>query len=209
MELQIYLQDFLLLALAHFLALISPGVDFFIIINSTLKNGKRFGIMTAFGISIANLAYILLALFGITIIKENIYIFNSLKILGSLYLFYISYHLIQSKKRNLFNKHIKYENGNKLFNSFIKGFISAILNPKNFIFYFTMFSITIEKSTPFSIQIIYALWMFFAVLIWDIFIVYVISLEKIKEVFNRYINLIEKISALFLTFIACMIIYKL
>ncbi|MDY0052346.1 MAG: LysE family translocator, partial [Aliarcobacter sp.] len=207
--LQIYLQDFLLLAFAHFLALISPGVDFFIIINSTLKNGKRFGIMTAFGISIANLAYILLALFGITIIKENIYIFNSLKILGSLYLFYISYHLIQSKKRNLFNKHIKYENGNKLFNSFIKGFISAILNPKNFIFYFTMFSITIEKSTPFSIQIIYALWMFFAVLIWDIFIVYVISLEKIKKVFNRYINLIEKISALFLTFIACMIIYKL
>ena len=209
MGLQIYLQDFLLLALAHFLALISPGVDFFIIINSTLKNGKRFGIMTAFGISIANLAYILLALFGITIIKENIYIFNSLKILGSLYLFYISYHLIQSKKRNLFNTHIKYENGNKLFNSFIKGFISAILNPKNFIFYFTMFSITIEKSTPFSIQIIYALWMFFAVLIWDIFIVYVISLEKIKKVFNRYINLIEKISALFLTFIACMIIYKL
>ena len=209
MELQIYLQDFLLLALAHFLALISPGVDFFIIINSTLKNGKRFGIMTAFGISIANLAYILLALFGITIIKENIYIFNSLKILGSLYLFYISYHLIQSKKRNLFNKHIKYENANRLFNSFIKGFISAILNPKNFIFYFTMFSITIEKSTPFSIQIIYTLWMFFAVLIWDIFIVYVISLEKIKKVFNRYINLIEKISALFLTFIACMIIYKL
>ena len=98
MELQIYLQDFLLLALAHFLALISPGVDFFIIINSTLKNGKRFGIMTAFGISIANLTYILLALFGITIIKENIYIFNSLKFLGSLYLFYISYHLIQSKK---------------------------------------------------------------------------------------------------------------
>jgi threonine/homoserine/homoserine lactone efflux protein len=209
MELQIYLQDFLLLAFAHFLALISPGVDFFIIINSTLKNGKIFGIMTAFGISIANLAYILLALFGITIIKENIYIFNSLKVLGSLYLFFISYYLIQSKKRDLFNKHIKYENGNKLFNSFIKGFISAILNPKNFIFYFTMFSITIEKSTPFSIQIIYALWMFFAVLIWDIFIVYVINLEKIKKVFNSYINLIEKISALFLSFVACMIIYKL
>ena len=209
MELQIYLQDFLLLAVAHFLALISPGVDFFIIVNSTLRDGKRFGVITVFGISIANLVYIFLALFGITVIKENIYIFNSLKILGSLYLFFISYYLIQSKKRDLFNKHIKYENGNKSFDSFIKGFISAILNPKNFIFYFTMFSITIEKSTPFSIQIIYALWMFFAVLIWDIFIVYVISLEKIKEVFNRYINLIEKISALFLTFIACMIIYKL
>ncbi|WP_368029599.1 LysE family translocator [Arcobacter sp. s6] len=209
MELQIYLQDFLILVFAHFMALISPGVDFFIIINSTLKYGRKAGFMSAFGISIANLIYILLALFGITIIKENIYVFNSLKILGSLYLFFISYYLIQSKKRDLFNKHIKYENANNLFDSFIKGFISAVLNPKNFIFYFTMFSITIEKSTPFSIQIIYALWMFFAVLIWDIFIVYIISLEKIKKVFNKYIDLIEKISALFLSFIACIIIYKL
>jgi threonine/homoserine/homoserine lactone efflux protein len=209
MELELYLQDFLLLAFAHFLALISPGIDFFIIINSSLKYGKKFGISTAFGIAIANLIYILLALFGITIIKENIYIFNSLKILGSLYLFYISYHLIQSKERNLFNKQTNYSAHNKLFDSFIKGFISAILNPKNFIFYFTMFSITIEKATPFSIQIIYALWMFFAVLIWDIFIVYLISLESIKKVFNNYINIIEKISALFLSFVAFSIIFKL
>ena len=143
MELELYLQDFLLLAFAHFLALISPGVDFFIIINSSLKYGKKFGIITAFGIAIANLIYILLALYGITIIKENIYIFNTLKILGSLYLFYISYHLIQSKKRNLFSKQIKHSNDNKSLECFIKGFISAILNPKNFIFYFTMFSITI------------------------------------------------------------------
>jgi threonine/homoserine/homoserine lactone efflux protein len=117
--------------------------------------------------------------------------------------------LIQSKKRNLFNKQIKYSKDNKLFDSFIKGFISAILNPKNFIFYFTMFSITIEKATPFSIQIIYALWMFFAVLIWDIFIVYLISLENIKNVFNNYINIIEKVSALFLSFVALSIIFKL
>ena len=209
MELELYLQDFLLLAFAHFLALISPGVDFFIIINSSLKYGKKFGIITAFGIAIANLIYILLALYGITIIKENIYIFNTLKILGSLYLFYISYHLIQSKKRNLFSKQIKHSNDNKSLECFIKGFISAILNPKNFIFYFTMFSITIEKTTPFSIQIIYALWMFFAVLIWDIFIVYLISLKKIKNVFNNYINIIEKVSALFLSFVAFSIIFKL
>ena len=81
MEIEIYLQSFLILALAHFLALISPGVDFFIIINTTIKNGEKTGIIVAFGIAIANLVYIVLALFGIIIIKENLFIFNSLKIL--------------------------------------------------------------------------------------------------------------------------------
>lgn len=209
MELQIFLQNFFLLAFAHFLALISPGVDFFIIINSTLKYNKKAGITTAFGIALANLVYILLALFGITILKENIFIFNSLKILGSIYLIFISYHLIKSKKRDLFKDSIKNRNTETLFNSFFKGFISAILNPKNFIFYFTMFSISAEEFTPFFIQVIYASWMFLAVLIWDIFIVYIISMKKITIFFNKYMNLIEKVSALFLTFIALMIIYKI
>lgn len=209
MELQIFLQNFFLLAFAHFLALISPGVDFFIIINSTLKYNKKAGITTAFGIALANLVYILLALFGITILKKNIFIFNSLKILGSIYLIFISYHLINSKKRDLFKDSIKNRNTETLFNSFFKGFISAILNPKNFIFYFTMFSISAEEFTPFFIQVIYASWMFLAVLIWDIFIVYIISMKKITIFFNKYMNFIEKVSALFLTFIALMIIYKI
>ena len=102
MEIEIYLQSFLILAFAHFLALISPGVDFFIIINSTIKNGKKAGMITAFGIAVANLVYILLTLFGIMIIKENLFIFNSLKLLGCFYLLYISYHLFKSKKKDLF-----------------------------------------------------------------------------------------------------------
>lgn len=209
MEIEIYLQSFLILAFAHFLALISPGVDFFIIINSTIKNGKKAGMITAFGIAVANLVYILLTLFGIMIIKENLFIFNSLKILGCFYLLYISYHLFKSKKKDLFENISKKEKTTSLLSSFFKGFLSAILNPKNFIFYFTMFSITTHNNTPFFIQTIYGIWMFFAVLIWDIFIVYILSLEKIKQFFNRYIYLIEKISAVFLSFVAFLIIYKI
>ena len=209
MEIEIYLQSFLILAFAHFLALISPGVDFFIIINSTIKNGKKAGMITAFGIAVANLVYILLTLFGIMIIKENLFIFNSLKILGCFYLLYISYHLFKSKKKDLFENISKKEKTVSLSPNFFKGFLSAILNPKNFIFYFTMFSITTHNNTPFFIQTIYGIWMFFAVLIWDIFIVYILSLEKIKQFFNRYIYLIEKISAVFISFVALTIIYKI
>ena len=169
---EIYLSDFLTLALAHFLALLSPGVDFFIILTNSSKYGRISGIITSAGIAFANLVYILLALFGITLIKDNELIFTSLKILGSFYLIYIGFLLLSSKKRKLFNKKIEIQKTKKyIFKYFSIGFLSAILNPKNSIFYFTMFSISIKDNTPSYIQSFYASWMFLAVLFWDIFFV--------------------------------------
>jgi len=208
MEYEIYLYDFLALAFAHFIALLSPGVDFFIIISNSSKYGKIAGIFTSAGIATANLIYILLALFGITLIKNNELIFISIKIIGALYLFYIAYLLILAPRRDLFQKNDKvYINHKKeLLGHFMQGFLSAILNPKNSIFYFTMFSISIQTHTPIEIQSFYALWMFLAVLLWDIFIVYLVNHEKAKVFIQEYSNFIEKISGLVLFIIATLII---
>lgn len=207
---EIYLEDFITLALAHFLALLSPGVDFFIILSNSSKYGKLSGIITSLGIAFANLFYILLALFGITIIKDNELIFTSIKILGSLYLFSIGYLLLSAKKRELFSKKIeKQENKKDLLKYFSIGFLSAILNPKNSIFYFTMFSISIQNDTPFFMQSFYAIWMFLAVLFWDIFIVYLVSNKKSRLFMNKYSNLIEKISGVILLIIASIIMFNI
>ncbi len=101
---EIYLSSFLALALAHFVALLSPGVDFFIILTNSSKYGKLSGIITSVGIALANLVYILLALFGISLIKDNETVFITIKILGSLYLLYIGYLLLTSKKENFLVK---------------------------------------------------------------------------------------------------------
>jgi len=207
MEYQIYLYDFITLALAHFVALLSPGADFFIIIGNTSKYGKKAGFATVFGISIANLVYILLALFGITLIKDNELIFTSIKFIGSFYLIYIGILLLKAPKRELFHKYeIKKSKKRDFVKYFLQGFLSAILNPKNSIFYFTMFSISIQAHTAFAIQSFYAIWMFFAVLAWDIFIVYLVNQKNTKLYMEKYSNLIEKISGLILFLIAALII---
>ena len=209
MQFELYLQDFILLASAHFLALISPGVDFFIIISTTTKYGKVSATLTAFGIAIGNLFYIVLAFLGIIFIQDNIYLFNFFKLLGSFYLLYISYFLIKSQNRKLFKiDNIKNLKPNFL-KDFFRGFLSAILNPKNSIFYFTIFSITIKEITPFFIQIFYIFWLFSIVLLWDLFIIYLLGKKKIKAFLNKNISFIEKICAMFLSFISFYIIYSL
>lgn len=206
---EIYLISFLSLALAHFVALLSPGVDFFLILTNSSKHGRTSGVITSIGIAFANLVYILLALFGITLIKDNEFIFSSMKILGSLYLLYIGYLLLSAKKRKLFDEKIEKEKNRKdIFKYFSMGFLSAILNPKNSIFYFTMFSISIQNHTPFFIQSFYALWMFLAVLFWDIFIVYLVSNSKSRKFMERYSNHIEKGSGIVLLIIGFSIIYN-
>jgi threonine/homoserine/homoserine lactone efflux protein len=179
---EIYLISFLSLALAHFVALLSPGVDFFLILTNSSKHGRASGIITSTGIAFANLVYILLALFGITLIKDNQTLFLTIKILGSFYLLYIGFLLLKSKKRELFSKKIEKKDEKKdVIKYFLMGFLSAILNPKNSIFYFTMFSISIQNHTPFYVQSFFALWMFLAVLLWDIFVVYLVTNVKSKN----------------------------
>lgn len=208
MELSIYFNDFFTLAFVHFIALISPGADFFILVTTTTKYGKLAGILTAFGISIANFIYILFALYGIDFIKNNELFFISIKILGSIYLFYISYSLLLASKRDLFQKNdircVTYKK--ELSRYFMQGFLSAALNPKNSIFYFTMFSITVQKNTPIEIQSIYAIWMFLAVLFWDSFIVYLVKHEKARYFMEKYSNYFEKISGGILFIIASTIL---
>jgi len=206
---EIYLISFLSLALAHFVALLSPGVDFFLILTNSSKYGRSSGIITSIGIAFANLAYILLALFGITLIKDNQILFFTIKILGSLYLLYIGYLLLSAKKRKLFDERIEKEKNKKdIFKYFSMGFLSAILNPKNSIFYFTMFSISIQNHTPFVVQSFYALWMFLAVLFWDIFIVYLVSNSKSLKFMEKNSNYIEKASGVVLLIISLSIIYN-
>ncbi len=206
---EIYLISFLSLALAHFVALLSPGVDFFLILTNSSKHGRASGIITSTGIAFANLVYILLALFGITLIKDNQTLFLTIKILGSFYLLYIGFLLLKSKKRELFSKKIEKKDEKKdVVKYFLMGFLSAILNPKNSIFYFTMFSISIQNHTLFYVQSFFALWMFLAVLLWDIFVVYLVTNVKSKNFLEKYSNKIEKISGFILLFLALSIIFN-
>lgn len=204
-----YFEDFFTLALAHFIALLSPGVDFFIIAGNSSRYGKFIGILTACGIAVANLVYILFALFSINFVKENEALFVGIKLIGALYILYIAYELILAPKRKLFEKSADKEHKKFYLIYFLQGFLSAILNPKNSIFYFTMFSIVLNKNTPFGVELFYALWMFFAVLFWDIFIVYLVNHKKAQSFMERYSNVVEKISGVILAFISILILSNL
>lgn len=187
--------EFLLIASAHFLALLSPGPDFFLLMQAALRLPLRYGLAISGGIATANGLYLLLAVAGIEVVKEFESLMLSLKYAGAAYLLFIGIMLLRSPKQTLENS-----TGNGLLRThhlgrqFMLGFGSAILNPKNAIFYLSLFTVMVSETTGFATRCLYALWMVSIVFFWDCGVVLLIGRPAIRARLGNTIFYIEKLS---------------
>jgi threonine/homoserine/homoserine lactone efflux protein len=83
------------------------------------------------------------------------------------------------------------------------GFVSAILNPKNGIFYLSLFTVLVSVETEFARRCLYALWMTTVVFLWDAALVFILGSRRIGDRLKSSIFWLEKFSGLMLTFFGC------
>ena len=201
--------EFIILATTHFLALLSPGPDFFLIMQASIRMKLRYAVSICGGISFANGVYLLCAILGIETIKSNQTIMQLLQYGGALYLIFLGVMLLKIKK----NQEIELPKS-KLFlhvesipRQFFIGFLSGILNPKNMLFYFSIFTVLVSEQTLFSTKVLYALWMVAIVFSWDCLVAMLFGKNSLKKYFERSIYYIEKITGLALVLFGSSLIF--
>jgi threonine efflux protein len=201
--------EFLLIASAHFMALLSPGPDFFLILQTALRMPLRYAFAVCVGITTANGAYLIVAVTGLEAVKEMTTLMLILKYLGGAYLLYIGIMLLRAPLRSLENKseknvlHVK-----SMRRQFAMGFMSAILNPKNAIFYLSLFTVMVSSDTTLVVRALYGLWMTAMVLIWDLGIAGLLGNRQIKKWLGRWIFGIEKISGAMLALFGVLLTFQ-
>jgi len=205
-----YLLEFGTLAIAHFLALISPGPDFFLIVGTTVREGRSRTMGVCVGIAAANGLYILFALTGFAILKSNPIVFETVKVIGALYLLYLGTMLLKASQRTLGADSTGQGDGPaKPWDRLLRmGFLSAVFNPKNAIFYFSLFAVIVDKNTPQAIQAVYGVWMVCAVLCWDLLIAWTIGSERVQRYLNCYTHWIEKGSGGILIIVGGVLLFR-
>ena len=125
------------------LGAMSPGPSMALVINNAVLKNRYHGILTAIGHGLGITVYAIFAVVGIgLIIKTNIFVFNSLKILSIIFLFYLGLKSIANKNQMSF----KQENLTTEVFSFFQGFIIAMLNPKIFIWFIAIYSQFMSKN---------------------------------------------------------------
>ena len=201
-----YINEFLIIAMAHFLALLSPGADFVYLVNTSLNNTKKVATGAAFGIAFSNGFYIILCLLGYaTVFSNSTFMMSVIKIIGGAYLLYLGIIIIRSKVIDI---NTQIQDRSTFIKELINGFWLSFLNPKISIFYISLFTIAINQDTPLHIQLAYGLWMFLVVLFWDILLIILIDKKGIKEKILS-LRYTQKVMGLLLLGLAFSLFYSL
>ena len=194
---------FLWSALAHLIALTSPGPDTAIILRQISIYGRKEGIKAALGIGVGIYAHCLLAINGISlIILSNDLYKLIISIVGGTYISYLGISMYFSKNNDdVFNAEIKYKN------SFTIGLITNIFNVKAFLFFVSLFSVLLDSMYG-VLYYIYPIYFSLTSAIWFIFLSYILTIPKYKN-FNINTNKhISSIMALLLFLIGLYILFR-
>jgi len=188
---------FLTVAIAHFLALLSPGPDFVLVVKSAIKNGPKKSIGVAAGIASANALYIALCLIGVgALLASSVVIMIALKVTGGVFLIYLAIMVLRAKKTDYKDLELP-ENKTKqsettFVKEFITGFMSGILNPKNLFFYLSLFTVVLTNDVNFGFKVGLGIWMTSVVFVWDLSVIYVLSRDKVRRKFSKIAYYIDK-----------------
>ena len=184
------------------LATISPGASFAMVLRNTICFGRKDGFFTTFGVSVATWVHTAYCITGVALIISNSnYIFNIIKIIGSIYLLYIGICTFRSTP-NINNNRIDTESPRNYIKAFNQGFLSNFTNPKTTLFYLSIFTIAVNKNTSLLIQLNYGFIIFVIHILWFGAISYLFSHGAIKNNLSNKISKVNKIVGLILIIIS-------
>ena len=134
---------FLWSALAHFIALTSPGPDTAIVLRQVTLHGRIEGFKASLGIGIGIYIHCILAVNGISIIIVSNELYKFLiSLVGGTYIMYLGISMLTSDINNVSKENISIQT-NK--NSFLAGQVTNIFNVKAFLFFVSLFTILVDS----------------------------------------------------------------
>ncbi|MFA0284280.1 LysE family translocator [Vibrio sp. 10N.222.55.F12] len=165
------------LASIHFIALMSPGPDFALVVQNATRHGRQTGLYIALGLSCGILLHSLLSLTGISyLVHQQPTLFAIIQLAGGSYLLYLGYGALKATWQIIQN-HDDTVNAKDLIltnkrQAFSKGFATNILNPKALVFFISLMSSLVPADMSlsgkgFALIILFGLSLFwFSLLAW-------------------------------------------
>jgi RhtB (resistance to homoserine/threonine) family protein len=185
--------QFAKLAVAHMLAVASPGPDFAMVVRQSLAHGRRAAVWTSIGIGSAILVHVTYALLGIGLLLRTYPIaFTAVKFAGAGYLAWIGAKaLISPPRRELSaapdgaEADLSRAAEPTARAAWTTGFLTNLFNPKVTLFFVAIFASLVDPATPKVIQGAYGVWMSIATMAWFALVSLFFTRVEIRRAFLK------------------------
>lgn len=200
---EVYLTEFFALAIAHLLAVMSPGPDFAMVLRSSITRSRRFGIWTSVGLGLGILVHVAYSLLGLGfIIAQSVVLFTIIKWIGALYLIYIGVQSLRARKEvqviEQHNIQCEEKHEESALRAVRIGFFTNVLNPKATLFFLSLFSVVVSPTTPIGVKLIYGLEMSVMTFAWFACIASLFTIRAVHQRFSEIKHYIERVTGVIL-----------
>ena len=190
----VYWTEFLTIAVAHLLAVASPGPDFAIVLRQSLAHGRRTAVWTSIGIGCGISLHVAYSLLGIgLLLKGSAVAFTVLQYAGAVYLTWLGVQALRSQPRatpGLTDCTDIRRPGDRA--AFVTGFLTNALNPKATLFFLALFPIAVSPATPKLVQAGYGLWIILTTMGWFVMVSFLFTRSEVRERFLRHGHWIDR-----------------
>jgi len=189
-----FLTNWLLLIGVFTVALASPGPDFVMALRNSILHSRQAGIYTAIGFGLGVGVHVLYCLAGLAyLISQSVVMFNIIKWLGAVYLFYVGFKALKSKG---FDTPDIAEKGRVAMSptaALRSGFITNLLNPKATLFFLALFTQILSPEIALYQKAVYGLTCIVMTMLWFSIVATILTTPKIRAAFLRFSKWIDRI----------------
>ena len=204
-----YLDEFIVIAVIHFLAVASPGPDFAIVLKQSIRYGRKTALYTSLGIGTGILVHVSYSLVGIgLLIANDERLFTVLKYLAASYFCYIAWHGLRAKKPTSLLSSLEEFKATipSSKKAFVTGFFINGLNVKATLFFVSLFSMVISSTTPFSIKLSYGIYMAIATAVWFCSLSYMLTHQSLSHKIQKNSYWLDRVMGVVLLILAVQLV---
>jgi threonine/homoserine/homoserine lactone efflux protein len=158
-------------ALAHGLAVASPGPDFAMVVRQSLAFGRAAGVWTAAGIGAGILFHVAYGLFGLNWLTQRYpWSLTALGVAGALFLLWMGGQAVRARPLPDNGEDLPPAQAGTAARFFAIGVLTNVLNPKAVLFFVALFTAVVTGPVSTALKVTLGLWIPLATFAWFAFV---------------------------------------
>jgi amino acid exporter len=188
------LHSLLAVVILFFFGLISPGPNFFVVIETTLNFGRSAGFVTGLGAATGDAVYATCGLFGAAqFIAAGGRVMRGVEFLGALYLLWLGIRMFRRRSATSTNPGSPSVSNRSAGRHFWRGLVTDLANPKTVVFFTSIFTVAVHPESSSALRAAMLVGIVLTSIAWRFMLSIIFSIPTIRRPYERTEPIVERV----------------